>query len=358
MGRVVGFLDVRTSIKIAVTVAVALLAFGAMANPAWAQDTTLSVDKSADRDPALAGKVLTYTVVVTNTGANQAENVTLSDVLELGTVDVVPDSLSVSTTQGSCLPLSGTFVSCTLGSLGVGESATVTVRLEPTSQGTITNTAVAGADNAAVVADDSVSTAVVPDLVIDKSVSDTSMYTGGSLTYILRVTNQGETPANDVVVTDALPLYDELAPNPDIPGLDLDSIRFTSDDFSCEEDAVIAGLIRCEGSLAAGETGTVEIFVEIPDSLENTGNLENTAEVRVQGVPTVISSDTVATDVWAPVQGEEPGNDVGQRVLVSHKGKELCLPEAALHGHLKHGDEVIDEEGCSNAEDGSRRGLR
>jgi hypothetical protein len=25
------------------------------------------------------------------------------------------------------------------------------------------------------------------------------------------------------------------------------------------------------------------------------------------------------------------------------------LPLAALHGHLKHGDEVIDEEGCADA---------
>jgi hypothetical protein len=42
------------------------------------------------------------------------------------------------------------------------------------------------------------------------------------------------------------------------------------------------------------------------------------------------------------------GPPEGESVLVDHKGKkELCLPEAALKGHLKHGDEVIDEEGCS-----------
>jgi hypothetical protein len=43
--------------------------------------------------------------------------------------------------------------------------------------------------------------------------------------------------------------------------------------------------------------------------------------------------------------------------LISHKGKkELCLPEAALKGHLKHGDEVISEEGCSDDSEGGGRG--
>ena len=39
------------------------------------------------------------------------------------------------------------------------------------------------------------------------------------------------------------------------------------------------------------------------------------------------------------------------KVLVEHKeGKELCLPEAALKGHLKHGDEVLDWSGCTEKE--------
>jgi hypothetical protein len=42
------------------------------------------------------------------------------------------------------------------------------------------------------------------------------------------------------------------------------------------------------------------------------------------------------------------GPPEGERILVDHKGKELCLPKAALRGHLEHGDEVINEEGCSD----------
>jgi hypothetical protein len=37
------------------------------------------------------------------------------------------------------------------------------------------------------------------------------------------------------------------------------------------------------------------------------------------------------------------------KVLVKHKGKKaLCLPEAALKGHLKHGDDLINPHGCYN----------
>jgi N-methylhydantoinase B/oxoprolinase/acetone carboxylase alpha subunit len=52
--------------------------------------------------------------------------------------------------------------------------------------------------------------------------------------------------------------------------------------------------------------------------------------------------------------GGTPGG--GKRVLVNHKGKELCLPEAALHRHLKHGDKIIDEEeGYSDTGQASHR---
>ena len=37
----------------------------------------------------------------------------------------------------------------------------------------------------------------------------------------------------------------------------------------------------------------------------------------------------------------------GTKVLVDHEGKELCLPEKALNGHLRHGDEVLSWSGCS-----------
>jgi uncharacterized repeat protein (TIGR01451 family) len=348
MERVPTLSDVGTFMKIiAAAVAVALVALGSMSTPAWAQDTTLSIDKSAEPDPVKEGNVLTYTVVVTNTGANEAENVGLTEDLDFGNKVDVGD-VSATTTAGDCVVLpketTGAFVTCQLGALAVGASATVTVELEPKTIGTITNTVLAGADNASEV-EDTITTTVVPNLVIDKSSSVAQVEEGDPFSYTLRVTNEGETTAENVIVTDALPQRNST----NNAGVILN--RFTSDDFSCEEDAYT---IVCEGSLAAGETGTVSIFVEADSPL---APIFNTAEVRVQGVPNVISSDRVVTQVLA-FSPEKPGEDNGKRVLVNHKGKELCLPKAALKGHERHGDEVISEEGCSNAASSAKKGKK
>ncbi len=50
----------------------------------------------------------------------------------------------------------------------------------------------------------------------------------------------------------------------------------------------------------------------------------------------------------APERLFEPDGNV----LVSHEGEELCLPEGAVKGHLKHGDEMINPQGCSASERG------
>jgi hypothetical protein len=53
---------------------------------------------------------------------------------------------------------------------------------------------------------------------------------------------------------------------------------------------------------------------------------------------------TASTGPVQPVDPSEPH----AKVLVDHKGKkDLCLPEAAVGGHLRHGDEVLNWSGCS-----------
>jgi hypothetical protein len=81
--------------------------------------------------------------------------------------------------------------------------------------------------------------------------------------------------------------------------------------------------------------------------------VSNTVSIAELSVVAVLINDTAGL-------GEQPspGSGSGKRILVGHKGQELCLPEATLHGHLKYGDEVIDEEGCSDTDPGSRRGSK
>ena len=63
-----------------------------------------------------------------------ASSVTATDTLPSGATFV-----SATSTQGTCAYGSGK-VTCTVGTLGVGAKATITIVVKPTRKGTITNT--------------------------------------------------------------------------------------------------------------------------------------------------------------------------------------------------------------------------
>lgn len=92
----------------------------------------LAITKTDKPDPAVAGSKLTYTLTVTNNGPNPATGVTISDTLPAGVAFV--------SASAGCSSAAGT-VTCNLGGLASGSSASVTIVVRPSSPGTITNTA-------------------------------------------------------------------------------------------------------------------------------------------------------------------------------------------------------------------------
>ena len=167
----------------------------------------LSVTKSDSPDPVLVDQDLTYTVVVSNSGPDPAQSVTLTDALP-GNVSL--DSAVPS--QGSC-SVTAT-VSCALGSIAPGASATVTIKVRPTTDADLSNTATVSSSTAdpspgnnSATAETVVNVPPPPsaDLSVTKSGSPDPVRVGQELTYAITVSNSGPNPAVGAALTDVLP---------------------------------------------------------------------------------------------------------------------------------------------------------
>lgn len=97
--------------------------------------TDVSITKTTDGEDFVTGATVPYTIVVTNSGSGDALDTTVTDTIPAGTT-----LQSATSTQGTC---SGTTtVTCTIGTLAPGASATITLTvILPSTPGTFVNTA-------------------------------------------------------------------------------------------------------------------------------------------------------------------------------------------------------------------------
>jgi len=216
------------------------------------QATDMSLFKSGAPNPVNVGSNLTYTLIATNNGPGGATNVTITDTLPAGVTFV-----SANASQGSCSQAAGT-VTCNVGALPsiALNSATATIVVTPQAGAapSITNNATVSAtepdpnpaNNSA-----SVTTTVTPvaDLAVTKTGSPTSVPVGGNITYTIKVTNNGPSPANSVTVTDTLP-----------PAIAFVFVSASASQGSCVPPA--SGKIVCTvGTLANGASATATVVI-------------------------------------------------------------------------------------------------
>jgi uncharacterized repeat protein (TIGR01451 family) len=163
----------------------------------------LSLTKTDSPDPVLAGQNLTYTLTVRNNGPNPASGVSVVDTLP-ATVNFV----SATPSQGG--PCTGTAtVTCPLGVIDSLANATVTIVVKPTQAaiGTITNSATVSTSATDPNPSNNTATATTTvrpaaDLSIQKSTTTTTAHVGQPVTFTVKVTNGGPSPATSITVTD------------------------------------------------------------------------------------------------------------------------------------------------------------
>ncbi len=236
----------------------------------------LAVDKTCPPDPLIAGGIVTYTVVISNSGPSTAQDVDVKDFLPIG---LIP--LGAHTTDGQpCLPNL-----CQLGDLQPGEVVTmvVTAQVDPSqpieshldNQATgFTDTNDPNPGNNS----DSCSNMILSEarLVIEKHDLVDPVGQGGLLIYALNVTNTGPSSAQDVTVIDTLPAQ----------------VTYLSSTDHCVEGP--AGSLTCSlGTILPNTTQSFLVTVQVPVDVYSGTILHNLAEVSSS---TPLTDTSILTD--------------------------------------------------------------
>jgi uncharacterized repeat protein (TIGR01451 family) len=167
---------------------------------------SLSLTKSASPTLALAGKVLTYTIVVANSGGADATSVTITDTVPDNTTYIPGSASDGGALEGSDVKWAGLTIA---QGTSMTRTSQVTVGIIPDGS-TITNTAfVSSAEKAS--SSHTITTTVSnpPDLSITKTVVVSGVQPvqlGDPITYTIVVANSGTGDAPNTRITDTLPV--------------------------------------------------------------------------------------------------------------------------------------------------------
>ncbi|MDR1798705.1 MAG: DUF11 domain-containing protein [Bifidobacteriaceae bacterium] len=278
----------------------------------------VSINKSMSPSPAIAGQPGTTTLTVTNHGPNTAVNVVVTD-----SIPATYAATEVTSSTGSTCTLPATTqpVTCAIGDLASGDSATVTIKGRPdpsTTATTLTNIAQVNTDSVDPNRSNNVDTVSIPmthqaDLKIAKTPASTTATPGATITWRLTVTNQCPSPATgtclsdatDVVITDTVADPSKLVLLSATGG---SGTGGTQGDVAVTCPATLASnaTVRCtvNAALAPGETATVAVTGYVPANVAaGTAGVTNNAAVTSATLdPTQGDAMTTANvTVGAPV---------------------------------------------------------
>lgn len=241
------------------------------------QGADLSVTKVANPNTVFTNGTASYTMVVSNAGPVSSVTTTLTDTLPAGLT-----YLSSSASQGSCMGT--TTLTCNLGTLASGASATVTLGVTATGVGIITNTvSVTGSEPDPNSANNTASTNVTVNPIADMTVakSHTGAFTVGQsdAVYSIVVTNSGGAATTaPVSVSDSMPAG-------------LTPVSATGMGWACTVNGQLVTCNRSDVLTASASYPAIAVSVNVGENAP--ASVTNTAVVSGGG-ENVTSNDSVS----------------------------------------------------------------
>lgn len=267
------------------------------------QRADLSVTKVPNPATVTAGENVTWTITVSNGGPSDAQNVTLSDLLNEGLEFVSADSI----TDGVTCAGPGT-MTCTIGTLPAGgsvEITLVTTVLSSVVSSTIPNAATAtsptrGIDTgepSTATGNGEIDVVTRSELTIDKSTTTPVVSAGETATFRLEIGNDGPSDAAaSVTVTDTLPDGLTYVSSSTVGGPAQWDCTASGKAASCELQDADGGAV----TLAAGADAPVLQIIASVDPAFAPGMVTNTAIAESPNDPRPEKpSDSVDVEVVA-----------------------------------------------------------
>jgi len=292
----------------------------------------LSLAKTDSPDPVQPQQDLTYTIAYSNTGESTATNVILTDVIPANTIFV---SASPAPTSAPAAGGVGT-VTWNVGSVPPGGSGLVTLVVKvdanlPNETQILNDTYNIASDQNFPTAGNAVTTTVEGTiaLVVSKTASPDPVAPGGTLTYVVTITNGGTAPSTNVLIDET---YDGNVGSPSLVSTTCAGLTSNPPDLDQFTIPTLSAGSACAITIATTVNSAVAdgvLLTNLVDIIDDAGNAAEASVVTSVHIPAVCGNGLLET-------GESCDEGAANGTLGScctaacgfRTGGEVCRPAA------------------------------